>query len=479
MRQRLLWIILCGLLLAGCAAEMEVATAVPTRVLPTDTAVPPTSTAIVVTETAVLPTTTSLPTDTPTAVPSATATNTPQPTEMPTSTAVPLPPPPGEIYFFWDSQNISDLNSNPVHSLYVATSGESPDDWDIQPLVDEIIGHPQITLSPGKTKFAFTALEDKNGDGSVSDEGYDRGFDAPNIFTYQLTNGEFTRLTSEYFSGYTGWLSDNELAVGSSAINTDNLTWRQLINEEVLPDDILGLSLSPDGKFIAMNQASSQISVLKLESGEVVVVTNEVGGANAVGWSDVEMVWSSDGKWLALNQSSTNRLIVVNMDSLATIPIPISGTPLQWSSNNQYLAVVQPAPDGSTLHLLNSSDFTPQEMVNTPGEIYNLFWSPDSSQLAMSIREGEKDASLHVLDIESGDFQELWQSAESTRFYIAAWSPNSKWLLFFNGTGWSPRDDEAGVYVIDKNGGDPYLVLDTSGSRDPNAFYWLPEIDTP
>ncbi|MBX3056974.1 MAG: PD40 domain-containing protein [Anaerolineae bacterium] len=412
-------------------------------------------------------------------------------TQTPTVTPTPLPPPPGKIYFFWDSKIIRDLNTNPVHSLYLATPGEGLGDWNIQPLVEEIIGHPQITLSPGKTKFAFTALEDKNGDGSVSDEGYDRGFDAPNIFTYILTNSEFVRLTSEYFSGYTGWLSDNELAVGFRAINTNDLTWRQLINEEVLPDDMLGISLSPDGNFIAVNQTSGQISLIKIESGEVVVVTNEMGGANEIGLSDVKMVWSSDSKWLALNQSSTNHFIVVNIDSQETIPIPISGPPLEmtiyplprhklaWSPDNQYLAVVQPKPDGSVLLLLNSLDFTPQEMISTPGEIHNLFWSPNGSQLAMTISKGEKDASLHVLEITSGDFRELWQSAESTRFYIVAWSPDSEWLLFFNGTGWSPREDEAGIYVIHKNGGVPYLVSNTSGSRDPIAFYWLPEMDTP
>lgn len=83
---------------------------------------------------------------------------------------------------------------------------------------------------------------------------------------------------------------------------------------------------------------------------------------------------------------------------------------------------------------------------------------------------------MHVLDIESGELRDLWQSTESARFYIADWSPDSKWLLFFNGQEWSPQDDEAGIYLINKNGGESYLVLDTSGSRDPIGFYWLPEV---
>ncbi|MCL4872367.1 MAG: PD40 domain-containing protein [Anaerolineae bacterium] len=348
-------------------------------------------------------------------------------------------------------------------------------------MVEEIIGHPQLTLSPGKTKFAFTALEDKNGDGHVSDEGYDRGFDAPNIFTYSRTNGEFARLTSEYFSGYTGWLSDNELAIGDRAINTDNLSWRQLLNQAELPDDIIGSSLSPDGKFIAINQNSGQVSLINIESGEVVVVTNEIGGANEVGRSDVEMVWSPDGKWLALTQPSISHLIVVNTDTQVVVQVPAAVSLLKpvWSPDNQYLAVVQQKAGESALILLSSSDFTGQEMLSIPGGIYNLLWSPDSSQLAMATTEGEKDASLNVLNIENGDFRELWHSTESTRFYIAAWSPDSTWLLFFNGQGWSPRDDTAGIYLIHRDGGDPHLVVDTSGSRDPIAFYWLPIINAP
>ncbi|MBL1129601.1 MAG: hypothetical protein D8M54_13970 [Chloroflexi bacterium] len=339
-------------------------------------------------------------------------------------------------------------------------------------MVEQIIGHPQVGLSPGKTRFAFTILEDKNGDGDVSNEGYDRGLDAPNIFTYTLTDGEFARLTSEYFSGYLGWLSDNELAVGFRAINTNDFSWRQVISEENVPDEIRNNALSPDGSMIATHQNSGQVSLIKTRTGEIITIANEIGDPAT------EMIWSADSQLLALNQPSVNQLILVNTQSLETIPVNLS-SPIRylvWSPDNRHIAAVQETPDGTGLFLLNNSDISSQVPLTTQGQVYSLLWSPDSSQLAMAITEREKEASMHVLDIESGELRDLWQSTESARFYIADWSPDSKWLLFFNGQEWSPQDDEAGIYLINKNGGESYLVLDTSGSRDPIGFYWLPEV---
>lgn len=459
------------LLLMGCGVEGETATAVSTALstaVPThvaviaNTAVPPTHTALPATDTAV-----PSPTNTATSLPA-----TAVPTETPTITPTLLSSPPGEIYFFWDSKIISDLNINPVYSLYLATPREVSERWDIQPLVEQIIGHPQVDLSPGKTRFAFTILEDKNGDGDVSNEGYDRGLDAPNIFTYTLTDGEFARLTSEYFSGYLGWLSDSELAVGFRAINTEDFSWREVISEENIPNEIRSSALSPDGSMIATHQRSGQVSLVNTGTGEIITI------ANGISDPITEMIWSADSQWLALNQPSVNQLILVNTQSLEAIPVGLSSPIhyLVWSPDNRHIAAVQETSNGTGLFLLNNSDMSSQVPLTTPGQVYSLLWSPDSLQLAMAITEGEKEASMHVLDIENGELWDLWQSTESTRSYIADWSPDSNWLLFFNGQGWSPRDDEAGVYLINKNGGEPYLVLDTSGSRDPIAFYWLPEV---
>lgn len=468
MKSRLfVFISLCCLLLAACNVAGETATAVPTRIpIVTETLLVATAahTPIVMTETAVLtplPATTMPP-------------PTPQPTETPTETAVALP---DHIYFLWDPKDLPRGEViDPVQNLYLI-SDEIPNSLETSPVIEEIIGWPYISLSPDKTKFLLTNLEDRNGDGYVSFEGYNRGFDGPNVFTFSLLDSSLTRITSDYPIIFNPeWGVDGQtILYGQStyALSTINVANGVSHLITAFPEDqITWTDVSPDGRLVALNLDSVLINIADTQTGGIILITNEIGGFG------VERAWSPDSKWLVLSQPLTNQIFLINAEMLTVNPIEGLNTfsSFVWSPNSQQLAFVQDTNEGSTLMLLDPTDLSVQSLLNNQGSIYSLVWSPDGSQLAMAIALEEK-VTLSVLDIESGDLRELWQNDESRRFYIPAWSPDGEWLLFFHGQGWPLShgpDDEAGLYFIHQSGGEAHLILDTSNTSDPYGFFWLP-----
>ncbi len=472
---RLIIMSLTGLLLAGCVAEMETVTAVPTRI-------PVTNTPVVVVGTAVLPTSASTSTHTATFAPLPTHTPTLPPSATPTVTPTPLPPLPGEIYFLWDPKHLPRGEVfDPIQNLYLI-SDEGDDGLEISLVVNEIVGWPYISLSPDKTTFVFTGLEDRNGDGYVSFEGFNRGFDGPNVFSYSREDSSVSRVTSDYPIIFNPeWEADGQrILYGQSTYGLSSINVADGASHLIASfpgDQITWTDVSPDGRLVALNLDSILINIINIQTGEITQVTNEIGGFG------VERVWSPDSKWLVLSQPVTNRVFLVNVEtSTANLVSEVDAFySLAWSPDSQRLAFVQDTTEGSRLMSLNPIDLSTEEIVSTPGKIYSLQWSPDGSQLAMAIAV-EETATLDVLNIESGKLRELWQSDESRRFHIPAWSPDGEWLLFFHGRGWPLShgpDDEAGLYHIHQNGGEAQLILDTSNTSDPYGFFWLPEIQNP
>ncbi|MBE7529002.1 MAG: PD40 domain-containing protein [Ardenticatenaceae bacterium] len=350
------------------------------------------------------------------------------------------------------------------------------------PIVNEIIGWPYISLSPEKTTFVYTNLEDRNGDGHVSFEGYNRGFDGPNLFVYSRKDGSLTRITSDFpiiFNPEWG-AGGQTILYGQSTYGLSSISVADGVSRLIasFPEDqITWTDVSPDGRLVALNLDSIQISIVDTQTGEVTQITNEIGGIG------VERAWSPDSKWLILSQPITNQIFLVNVETLTVSPLAglDAFTSFAWKPDSRQLAFVQDTLERSNLMSLDLTDLSIRQVLSVPGNIYSLLWSPDGLQLAMAISDKE-EVTLGVLDTENNSLRELWQNEESRRFYIPAWSPDGEWLLFFRGRGLPLShgpDDEAGLYLIHQSGGEVYMILDTSNTSDPYGFFWLPEIQVP
>jgi Tol biopolymer transport system component len=81
----------------------------------------------------------------------------------------------------------------------------------------------------------------------------------------------------------------------------------------------------------------------------------------------------------------------------------------------------------------------------------------------------EDESGLLIFASESGDFQQLLESNHEIETHPFSWSPDGEWLLFSQ-----TQSEESGLYLIHRQGGEPYLLLDTTGTVLPYFVNWLP-----
>lgn len=460
------------LFVVSCATAQPTPTAQPTAshtVAPppaiNTTAPPPTRTA-----TLTIP-----PTHTGTATHTATPTTTKTPIPTKTATATPLPtlppppPPTGHIYFFWDPNPLPSSGYGSLNqSLYLASPGSGPDNWQIEPLLNEVYGLPFVALSPDQTKLAFTILEDRNGDGSISDTGYEMGFDWPNIFFYSLIDDILQRVTDDYPEVYSlSWLPNSLVLTYPNvdtvfSFNTSDFSKTQLVGP--FTDEVPRLAWSPNGNLLAIELSSGILYLLHQDTGEVIQVTNTPADYESY------IFWSPNGQWLASTTFSGVGLFVVNSETLeistlATMDYFVSPA---WSPNSEKLAMVQTVRDVSSSLSIWSPVSKAVDLIMERDFISDVNWSNDSSTLAVSyLRDGY--GGILLLDPASGKVQVLTEMENVTEIYLVTWSPDDEWLLFF-----SRQPHKAGLYLIHRSGSESNLLLETTDTYSPNGLFWLP-----
>lgn len=442
----------CG---EGEAAGIGSATAVSQVIVPTETAVPPTTTTepkTAVTETAV-----SLPTTTPTPAPI-------------------LPPPPDWVlYFLWDSVNTPSGLGDPIQALFKAVPGVTPDDWQIEIVLENLVGQPQSVMSLDKSTLAITPLEDLNGDGYVSYEGYARGGDGLNIFVYSFLNGSYQRVTEDFPRSLVTVLEDNKILVRYYArdfriIDLADLSVKQL-TPPIADNDIHWIKPSPDRSVIAVNLHSAQLQLIDTQSGEIKYVSRDIGGF------PVESTWSPDGQWLAVAQPAIGHFFLVEAATAEAIQIPDFDSlhyPT-WSPDGERLFLVREIPNGSELLFFDMKNQTFDSVASLSATVGEPLWSPDGKHIAFTTRS-EGGTGLELLNLTDSSLEELWFFPGVRRFQIFSWSPDSQWLIFHAGQ--APLnivEDESGLFLYHQNSGSIFQILDSSGKYDPYGFIWQKE----
>lgn len=481
--KRLPFILVCFLLTVSCATAQPTPTAQPTAshtdapptTLAQTTNTPPPATHTTTPPPTPTTTLTIPPTHTGTATHTATptTTKTPIPTKTATVTLPPtlptLPPPTGSIYFLWDPTQLPlSGQGDPVQNLYLATLGGIPDNWQIEPILDKLYGWPITALSPDRTKLALTILEDRNGDGSISNIGYDMGLDWPNIFFYSLTDDSLQRVTDEDPEVYTlNWLSDNQTLFYQNdktifSFNTADFSKTQFAGPFV--DGITQFAWSPDDSLLAVELRSSILYFLRKDTGDVI----EPGGL-PTGY-DSFIGWSPNSQWLASTISRNAGLFVVNPNSSEIVNLVSSDYSSQfvWSPDGQLLAFTQNVlRTSSSLQLWDSNSQTITlltEAVSTS----KMVWSSDSSSFAVGYVK-EKTGGIWVIDVLTNAVRELAQFDNAIKIAPLSWSPNGQWLLFFH-----EQESSAGLYLIHREGGEIYLLQETTNTYEPYNIFWLP-----
>ena len=150
---------------------------------------------------------------------------------------------------------------------------------------------------------------------------------------------------------------------------------------------------------------------------------------------------------LALDESGTDVLAILDTDTLESIPIGETGaeTAFLWSPNGRMLAVAESDVAGNLVY--GDVSFYSADGAELPLRIAErvvaFFWSPDSTKLAyITVTQPPNALRWMVLDVTTGgswplvDFTPSSQQFQLFRFFDqfalshSAWSPDSRSLVF-------------------------------------------------
>ena len=408
-----------------------------------------------------------------------TITATPLPTATKTATPLPtatLPPfTQGRIVFWWlpvliPAEPDQSFPKEPSSGLYQAVPGAIPEDWIIQPLLEDIGLYPQTFLSPDQTKLAILVRDNSNS--SISD--------FTRIHIYTFADGSLIPLDNEDYLNMLSWLPDNQAVVYPQSSNIELASFTGLPPEPLTnnPHDpiegelyfeIEKLVSSPDGSLLALDiRAGAGISdngwmpssrkLMLFDTLQNIFIP--VAELSVI--ISFDMRWSFDSQWLAFTGDQNQGLSVLNAETLEIqqlVEPPSLAFPV-WSPDTAQVAF---AADGK-ISIWDAESQTIQE-VTSKDYVSEPAWSPDGSLIAaIYYEEGESGI---VIVNPSAQSEEMLNSGVSGGQVI--WSPDGQWL-----TGVWGSQKGFGLHVVDKDTGEVHLVLDTAGYPSPSSIMWLP-----
>lgn len=404
-----------------------------------------------------------------TATPLPINTSTPTPAPSPTE-AIVLPQ--EQLLFLWDAkplpQKDDPSSGDPIQSLYLGTFTGAATIFDYEPLLTDLVGWPELSLSPDRTKFVLGIIEDTNLDGHLSDLTHDQGFDFKHLFLYEFSMNQLKRLTKDTTSNQylTQWLPDGQTII-YQASNDDSVIVMDTSSTNVLRnfalDTLNRFSIAPNGELILVN-LSDQIVLLDASTGEKLFITNEIYGPTAV-WS-----WSPDSKWVAL-LDHRRQLYLINAETL-TIQrweTAVSVHETQWLPAENILTIIQETNGAFSIAYLNPETLDAQPLFNGNGTIRYLLWSPDSSQLAFS-EEQDGLFNLHFYDRTEHVTKSLWQIGDVDALFPLEWSKDQEWLLLQT---WDDTESRSNVYIASSQQEVVYPIFETTGTFAPYAWHWV------
>ncbi len=206
-------------------------------------------------------------------------------------------------------------------------------------------------------------------------------------------------------------------------------------------------------------------------------------GLEAASASFQAPAWSPDGSRILLtrvNDEEENEIILADsagayQETLATFDVNAA---FAWSPDNQLVAYIEgeQAISAGTLGTLHVMDVNASEDFFQDEDVFAFFWSPNSRKLAYFkpfLVEGSGATGqqlllqLHVLDVVSGESQELFNFQPSNQF--------SGVLPYFDqyhqsATIWSPDSNNLVLSFVDAEGNAGIAVVAASGQLEPRLI---------
>jgi WD40 repeat protein len=235
---------------------------------------------------------------------------------------------------------------------------------------------------------------------------------------------------------------------------------------------VLGVSASPDGKFLA-TCGQDEVAKLWTMRGELVRVLPGGGGA----WVE-HVAWSPATGGLATAAGKKVRIWSTEGEPVVEAePLSSTVTALAWRADGTELA----ATCYGGVHILPLKAGAKVRHLPWKGSLISLAWSPDAKVVAC----GSQDCSVHFWRLPSGQDSEI--SGYPFKPKALAWDRESKLLAcagnaaitvwYFRGKGpegTKPNILEAHQGVCTQLAFSPRKTILASGSEDSSVLLWSP-----
>lgn len=195
-----------------------------------------------------------------------------------------------------------------------------------------------------------------------------------------------------------------------------------------------GISVSPDGKFIAMLSFDGKLT-------GIFRVPTHAGEARLLDsiefWEPVLPVWSPDGKWLAYAVGKV--LYRISTDGRVREPLAQMhrwlGWQISWSPDGNYIAAFAYAKpedweNRASVCLLSVREKLLRVVSDVEGEKDGLSWHPDSQRFTFHV-DGPKGANIMMAYTDGRPSKPLIQQ-ELHWDYVGTWSPDGLQFFFIS-----------------------------------------------
>lgn len=229
----------------------------------------------------------------------------------------------------------------------------------------------------------------------------------------------------------------------------------------------------------AAAQPPSEIAYLRLTDSFWQVWTMSADGAAQRQWTDdsydyTRLSWGPEGDTLLLNRSD-GTLHTLDLATGALKPMPVSTESVfdaQWSPDGAWIAysrVSTGTPDNNNLWRIRADGSGLEKLTNQPELQILPAWGPDGATLAYSAGEDLDSHEIFVLDLASGDVQQI--SGGEGFHYDPAFASDGRLAYSANIKGdydlwWTPDDFSTRVQLTDH----PAFDGEPSWSPDGSAI---------
>lgn len=203
----------------------------------------------------------------------------------------------------------------------------------------------------------------------------------------------------------------------------------------------------------ATAQSSAEIAYLRLTDSFWQVWTMSAEGTDHRQWTDdfydyTRLSWSAEPDTLLLNRSD-GTLHKLDLGSGNVEPVPVSTESVfdaQWSPDGEWIAysrVSTGTPDNNNLWRVRVDGSDLEKLTNQPELQILPAWGPDGTMLAYSAGEDLESHEIFVLNLESGDVQQI--SGGEGFHYDPAFASDGRLAYSVNIKGnydiwWTPKD---------------------------------------